>query len=181
MRMTTFRKVPTKNNSQRGVALIAAILALVLIGAITAGMVVLSTTDTNISANFRDEQRAYFSAKGGIEEARDRFRKNTTPSTDSIRTLLPATLPGGSNSVLYILNPLNGETVAPWNGSSSTTYPDDEICTENTAMTCSNGLPTGSGWYQSVSASSTYAPSPVLDWKWTRITLKKNNQILPFY
>src|SRR5215471_20153010 len=130
--MTSLRKQRTKKDNQRGVALIAAILTLVIIAAITAGMIVLSTTDTNISANFRDEQRSFFAARGGIEEARDRLRRNTTPSTDSIRTLLPTTLPGGSNSVLYILNPLNGETVAPWNGSSSTTYPDDEICAENT-------------------------------------------------
>src|SRR5215471_13044818 len=174
--MTSLRKQRTKKDNQRGVALIAAILTLVIIAAITAGMIVLSTTDTNISANFRDEQRSFFAARGGIEEARDRLRRNTTPSTDSIRTLLPTTLPGGSNSVLYILNPLNGETVAPW-GSN---YPDDEICKENTTISCSNGLPTGSGWYTSVTASSTYAPSPVLDWKWTRITLKQNNQISPY-
>lgn len=173
-------KNPRVQARQRGVALIASILTLVLIAAITAGMIVLSTTETNISANFKDEQRAYFSAKAGMEEVRDRFRNNTTPSSDSIRAILPTALPGNSNSVLYILNPLNGETVSPW----STHYPDDEICKENlvtgSSITCTNGLPTGSGWYTTANATSTYAASPVLDWKWVRITLKQNNQFASF-
>lgn len=174
------RKAKNSQARQRGVALIASILTLVLIAAITAGMIVLSTTDTNISANFKDEQRAYFSAKAGMEEVRDRLRTNTTPSSDSIRANVPTALPGNANSVLYILNPLNGETVAPW----STNYPDDEICKENLAtggsITCTNGLPTGSGWYATVNASSTYAASPVLDWKWVRVTTKANNQFSSF-
>lgn len=157
---------------QRGVALIAALLTLVLIAAITAGMIILSTTDTNISANFRDEQRAFFSARAGIEEARDRLRTNAT-NTLRVAGTLPTVLPGGASSVLYILNPANGETVAPWGNN----YPDDEICKENTTLACSGGLPTGSGWYTSVTASSTYAASPVLDWKWARVTLKQNNEI----
>jgi len=182
--MICLKNKRTKNhgarNRQRGVALIAAILTLALIAAITAGMIVLSTTDTNISANFKDEQRAYFSAKAGMEEARDRLRTNTNPSSDSIRAVgtLPATLLGTSGSALYILNPLNSETVAPWNSSNK--YVDDEICKENSTVTCSNGLPSGSGWYNSVNSSTTYATSPVSDWKWVRVTLKQNNQISPF-
>jgi len=166
----------TRNSGERGVALIAAIITLLLIAAITAGMVILSNTETNISSNFRDQQTAFFAAKAGIEEARDRLRSN---ATNTIRTagVLPTTLPGTSNSVLYILNPANGETVAPW-GSN---YPDDEICKENTTITCSNGLPSGSGWHTSVSASSVYTASPVIPWKWTRVTLKQNNSIPPFY
>jgi Tfp pilus assembly protein PilX len=185
--MINFRQTNNKKNPQRGVALIATILTLVLIAAITAGMIILSTTDTNISANFKDEQRAYFSAKAGIEEARDRLRNNTIPASDTLRVAgtLPATLPGGSGSVLYILNPLNGETVAPWNGSGNA-YADDEICKENTTISCSTGttplpqLSSCTGWCKSVTASTTYAASPILDWKWVRITLKQNNQISPF-
>ena len=188
--ITHTRKTKTRKTQagQRGVALVAAILTLVLIAAITAGMIILSTTNTNISANFKDEQRAFFASKAGIEEARDRLRLN---AANTIRTAgtLPATLLGGSGSVLYILNPLNGETVAPWNGNSTTSYRDDEICKESSSITCST--PTGTtpalpqlssctGWCNSVTADSTYAPSPVFDWKWVRITLKQNNQISPF-
>lgn len=161
---------------QRGIALIAVMITLLFITAITAGMIILATTETNTSANFRDEQRAFFSAKAGVEEIRDRLRST---ATDTLRTagVLPTTLPGGNKSVLYILNPLNGETVAPW----ASNYPDVEICKENTTIACFNGLPTGGGWYNSAAASTTYAANPVLDWKWVRITLKQNNTIAPYY
>ncbi len=115
-----------------GIALLMAMIALLLIGAIAAGMIILSGTETNISGNFKDEQLAFFSAKAGVEETRDRMR---TAATNTLRTAsLPTTLPGNTGSVLYILNPANGETVAPWNGSSATTYPDDELCKETTTV-----------------------------------------------
>src|SRR5260221_3853346 len=155
---------------EEGVALVAAILTLLLISAITAGIIILSNTETNTSTNFKDEQRAYFSAKAGIEEARDRLR---TAATNTIAASLPTVLPGGSNSVLYILNPLNSETVAPW--TSTNPYADDEICKETSSVSCSSGYPSGSGWYASTTASSTYALSPALDLKWARIQLKQSN------
>jgi Tfp pilus assembly protein PilX len=176
-------------NPQRGIALLAAVIALMLIGAITAGMVILSSTETNISSNFRDEQLAFFSSKAGIEEARDRLRKSTAVSTvtDSLRTptnVLPTTLPSSANanSVLYIINPANGETVAPW-GSSTATYVDDEICNETNGISCTSALPSltsCSSWCKSVNASSVYTASPVFPWKWVRITLKQNNALTSY-
>ncbi len=65
--------------SERGIALFIAIFTLLLITAIAAGMVMLTNTDTNISANFRDEQTAFFAAKAGLEEVRDRMRVNAGP------------------------------------------------------------------------------------------------------
>jgi Tfp pilus assembly protein PilX len=175
-------KIQQKRNSknrQRGVALVAAMITLLLISAITAGMIVLANTETNTSSNFRDEQRAFFSAKGGFEEVRDRLRQG---ATNTLRTagVLPTTLPGTSNSVLYVLNPLNGQTVAPW-ANNTANFADDEICKETTTITCSSGLPSGSGWYTTNTASTTYAAAPVLDWKWVRINLKQNNTIAPYY
>ncbi|PYU28014.1 MAG: hypothetical protein DMG32_03980 [Acidobacteria bacterium] len=99
----------------------------------------------------------------------------TEPPLAADAASLPTTLPGTSASVLYILNPANGETVAPWNGSSSTTYPDDEICKETTTIGCSSNLPSLSScniWCVSATASTTYAASPVLPWKWVRLMLK---------
>ena len=187
--MITKSRNGNTQNRQRGIALLAAIIALMLIGAITAGMVILSSTETNISSNFRDEQLAFFSAKAGIEEARDRLRKSTILSTvtDSLRTptnVLPTTLPvaTNSNSVLYIINPANGETVAPW-GNSTTTYADDELCNEKQGICSAGALPSltsCSTWCKSVAASTVYAASPVFDWKWVRITLKQNNALTSY-
>jgi Tfp pilus assembly protein PilX len=169
----------SSRDHQRGVALLMALIALLVIGAITAGAILLTNTETNVSSNFRDEQLAFFSAKAGVEEARDRMQKGVT---DTLRTAsLPQTLPGTAGSVLYILNPANGETVAPWN-NSSTTYPDTEICNEGTAtaISCTNNLPTltsCSNWCVSTTASTVYAASPVLPWKWVRVMLKENNAL----
>src|SRR5690348_594382 len=185
--MNTLKNNRNSRQRQKGVALIAAMTALLLVTAITAGMIILSTTETNISSNFRDEQTAYFSAKAGIEEARDRLRTNAT-NTLRVAGVLPTTLPGvGTTGVLYILNPANGETVAPWSAPSMTgnislsPYPDDEICKEGTTIACSGGYPTSAGWYSQTTASATYATAPTLNWKWTRITLKQNNTIAPYY
>ena len=171
----------SSRDRQRGVALLMALIALLVIGAITAGAILLSNTESNIGTNFRDEQLAFFSAKAGIEEARDRMQAGVT---NTLRTAsLPTTLPGTTGSVLYILNPANGETVAPWNGSSSTTYPDNEICKETTTITCSNNLPnlsSCSSWCVSTTASSVYAASPVLPWKWVRLMLKQNNALTAY-
>jgi Tfp pilus assembly protein PilV len=176
--MMTLNRKGSSRHHQHGIALVMVLIALLIIGAITAGAILLSNTETSISANFRDEQLAFFSAKSGIEETRDRMR---TTATNTLRTAsLPTTLPGTSGSVLYILNPANGETVAPWNGSSSTTYPDDEICKETSTISCSSNLPnisSCSSWCVSATASTTYAASPVLPWKWVRLMLKQNNAL----
>ena len=166
------------SQAERGVALVAVMLTLLLVTAIAAGIIILANTETSMSANFKDEQKAYFGAKAGIEEVRDRLRAG-----NSYTITYPTTLPGnGTTGVLYVLNPLNSETVAPWNSSNK--YVDDEICNENysgSSLTCtanSTGktLPSGT-YYSSTTANSTFAPTSgaVLDWKWVRVTLKQNN------
>jgi|SRR5579859_800770 len=183
--MNTLKNNRNSRKRQKGVALIAAMTALLLVTAITAGMIILSTTETNISSNFRDEQSAYFAAKAGLEEIRDRLQKNVAGSLRTPANLLPTALPGnGTNGVLYVLNPANGETVAPWvspTPNNPNPYFDNEICKENTAIQCSNSTPPGGGWYSTTAASSVYAVNPTLVWKWTRITLKQNNAFAPYY
>src|SRR5438093_6456632 len=73
--------------SERGFALFIAIFTLLLITAIAVGMLMLTNTDTNISTNFRDEQTAFFAAKAGLEEVRDRLRINAPAG--SLNALLP--------------------------------------------------------------------------------------------
>jgi Tfp pilus assembly protein PilX len=163
-----------KRHDEQGIALIMALIALLIVTSIGLSMMFMSDTETSINSNYRDEQTAYYASKAGLEEVRDRMRPsatntiNATPAT----SLLPTTLPGTTvNGVLYITNPLNGETVAPW--LTTNTYFDDQICKQ---VSCGTGiqLPTLSGWYQTATASTTYATSPVLPYKWVRITLKTN-------
>ncbi len=186
---TTMTKLNNKHSrrSERGFALFIAIFTLLLITAIAVSMLMLTNTDTNISTNFRDEQTAFFAAKAGLEEVRDRIRINagsgitlsgSLPGAGSPNTAPP--MFGSANAVLYVTNPLNSESDTPWvtNGSA---YPDDEICVEALYSGSGNGCsgnpprPRGtSNWYVTASASSTYASSPVQAWKWVRINVKTN-------
>ena len=158
--------------SERGVALIVALLTLLLLSAMLMGMIVASNSETNISSNFRDEQTAFFAARAGIEEVRDRLRPTATNplSSTTYFTTSPAPLPGAPSGVLYVINPTNGETVAPWL-TNGTNYPDDEICKE---VTCVGGVPTGAWALPAQSASNNYAAVPVLSWKWVRVMIKPN-------
>jgi Tfp pilus assembly protein PilX len=164
--MNSFQGHKVKN-PERGVALVVALMMLLLITAALTGMIIMSNTETNVSANFRDEQTAFFASKAGIEEVRDRLRAS---ATNSLSAGMPTTaLPGTTNGVLYVTNPLNGETVTPWLPLGSN-YPDDEICKE---VACTSGAPTGT-WHTSASASLTYAATPILPWKWVRVMAKAN-------
>jgi Tfp pilus assembly protein PilX len=153
-------------NSERGIALVVALMMLLLITAALTGMIIMSNTETSVSANFRDEQTAFFASKAGVEEVRDRMRVG---ATNSLNTNIPTALPGQANGILYVTNPLGSETVAPWN-TQSANYPDDEICKELTP--CGSNL--ASGNYTSQSASSSYAATPILPWKWVRVMAKFN-------
>ena len=160
-----------KKQSERGVALLLALVALLIVTSIGLGMMYLSDSETAVDSNFRDEQTAYYSAKAGLEEVRDRMRWNAG-SGITINASLPTAKPGAASGVLYILNPTGSETVAPW--TTTNAYFDDEICKE---VSCGGGqVPPTTGWYVSpaLTASSTYAASPVLSYKWMRITLKTN-------
>src|SRR6266478_546330 len=136
-------------------------------------MITMSNTETNVSANFRDEQTAYFAAKAGIEEVRDRLRAGAANSlnTSTLLTTIPAPMAGQPGGVLYVINPLGSETVAPWNLTGSN-YPDNDIIKE---LNCTGTAPTGA-WYVTTpfTASSSYAASPQLQWKWVRVMAKIN-------
>jgi Tfp pilus assembly protein PilX len=155
-----------KKQDERGIALVMALIALLIVTSIGLSMMYMADTETTINSNFRDEQTAYYAAKAGLEEARDRMRKGATDAISN--ATLPSTLAGTAGGVLYIINPTGSETVAPW--LTTNAYFDDEICKE---VSCS-GVPATTGWYITPvpTASSTYAASPVLSYKWIRITLK---------
>ena len=167
-----------RKRNESGVALLLALFALFVVTSVGLGMLFLSDSETLVDANYRDEQSVYYASRAGLEEARDRMRwnagstinTNSTPCTTPAATCLPSAKPGTAGGVLYILNPTGSETVAPWNTSNA--YFDDEICKE---VSCGGAqTPPTSGWYVSpaATASSTYAASTTLPYKWMRITLK---------
>jgi hypothetical protein len=179
-------KTNNKNRKERGVALLIALFALLLLSAIGLAMMYSSTTETSVNANFRDKQSAAYASLSGALEARDRIQ----PTTGDIPS--PADIPSTSAAnVIYIINPNAGETVAPWNYRNK--YADTELCQENilglsgtagVPCTGSSALPSGSSWYTTKDNSSAgsfgtgfaaYQQSTPMSYKWTRITLKTDN------
>jgi hypothetical protein len=171
------------------VALFIALVALLLIAAIATGMMFQANTESAINYNYRDAQFTYFASVAGLEDAREMLR------TDSIVTPLytPKGAPSTSNAkgIIYILNPLGGETVAPWDTSNK--YFDDELCHEYSAelgiadtgvnVPCSQGAPAGS--YTTITSnvqmngSNLAGTNSALVYKWVRISLKYNYTLVP--
>jgi len=178
--MVEMHRIQNSYHGQRGIALFAVMLALLLLTVIGLGMMYSTNTETSINANYKDSQRALYAALAGLQEARDRIQPATGDVT--VPTGLPST---SAANIIYILNPRGTETVAPWDISHSNTYPDTELCHENVmGLSGTSGVPcttiaSGSSWYSTLnnytSTSSVWHLSAPLDTKWTRISLKGNN------
>jgi Tfp pilus assembly protein PilV len=172
-----------KNNCrkhERGMALILALLALLLISAVGLGMIYMSSTETSINSNYKDTQLAFFAMRAGLEEMRDRMRTN---SVNPIA--IPTTMPGAANSILYIINPSGvGDVVDP--KTFANTYFDDEFCHEWFSSLAANyvapGTPCQAGGAPPALSVAAYvtSASPLtntassLKYKWARITMKQN-------
>lgn len=161
---------------EKGFALLVCLLALMLLTAIATGMVYMSSTETSINSNFKNEQTSYFAARAGAEEVRDRM---LISSAHTLSALLPTSLPSASGGVLYILqNGVSMNDVTNFSGTNKT-WVDDELChdfnfggmNQYAANVRCTDLPAGSAWHQS---TASVAPYP-LEYKWVRVTLKANN------
>ena len=174
----------TKAHGEEGISLLFAMFTLLLVTAIAMGMMFMSSTETAINANFKSEETAYFAARAGLEEMRDRMLPGN-PNT--LAANLPTALPGGANGVLYLVQP--GVTPANITTFPSTTNPlvDDAFCHDWGAapvggmtyyppnVRCSN-LPAGTGWFTTVPSVATFSGSAnPIDYKWVRVTLKRND------
>ena len=172
-----------KNNGESGVALLLTLLALILLSAIGAGLMMATNTESAINSNYRSEQEAYFAAKAGLEEGRERLMRN---SPDPITR--PASLPSAAGGILYLLNPAGGsDVVQPWVATNK--YFDDELCRENFYTTPANpgagvrctAVPGGSTWYGTVNSDGPYFNTAgALPYKWVRVALKENGTSQPF-
>lgn len=129
-----------RRNKERGVALISVLLILLLLLVLAFGLMYMSDTDTAINVNYRREQQAYFAAKTGIEEVRDRMRRTAPNSLDAYPpavSLLPTTVASDTGGVLYVINQgADPIPVQPWTAGNR--YQDDELCHDGYVLT---GIP----------------------------------------
>lgn len=154
-----------KSHAQRGAALLIAIFALLLISVVAIALIVSSGTDSALATNYRSSSSAYYASLAGIEEARSRllpFSANCipVPSNANCTGQPPLVLP--LTQVVYIINPLNGETVAPQDTSNPTTYPDTEYKQEF-------GVDVGARTVTTFNSVSAVAGLPGPLYKWVRI------------
>lgn len=172
-----------KKRQQRGSALLLVMIALVVLLAVVFVMVFSTITETRIDANFGQHKQSYYASRAGLEEARDRMRyPSTSPAAGGMADLLPVNIPGGPNSVVYIVNPAPAEVVNPADPASK--YFDFELCHEYDpnavpGQKCSTG-PLTAGWELPAQASIQTAAGQPLAYKWVRVNLKTNRAASPF-
>src|SRR5205085_9725704 len=170
-------KRPT-NHSERGIAMLVVLFALILVSAIGLAMMFSMNSETGVNSGFRQSNLSYFAARSGVEEMRDRMR--IPVASGGISDILPAVPIGLAGSVVYLTNPLGSETVAPWD--STNPYFDDELChqTANNSATgivnspadpskpcpiAANSVPTTVGWHVDKTAES-MPGSAYVPYKW---------------
>ncbi|HEU5450859.1 MAG TPA: hypothetical protein VFU76_02685 [Terriglobales bacterium] len=178
---TRVRKVSRR---QRGVALLIALFALLLLSCIGLGMMYSADTETSINANYKDKEAAIYAANAGLEEVKDRLLLAGYGDITA-----PAGLPSlSAANITYVLNPGASESVSdvkPWDYTNS--YADTELCQNNvlgltrnlgTPCTGATSLPTVNTWYTTINNTghwSTQLNSTPLNYKWVRLQLKANN------
>src|SRR3954452_1397085 len=119
--MTTHGK-----KSERGIALLVVLFALILVTAIGLGLMFSTNGESGVSYGYRNSNLSFFAARSGVEEVRDRMRITNSSNANGLANFLPTVPIGVAGGVLYVTNPRGSETVAPWDGNNA--YFDDELC-----------------------------------------------------
>jgi hypothetical protein len=149
-----------KTGRESGVALLISLFALLLICVVGMALLMASSTDTALTGNYHSATSVYYAALAGLEEGRGRLLPK---SPDYLTPAFVAPVGGilAPGEVRYILNPMPGETVVPWDLGTPTSFPDTEYVREFLT-----NPPAGSPTVPSVSSSSGIQ-GPM--YKWVRI------------
>src|SRR6266404_1924242 len=161
------RRIRT-SKSEEGIALLISIFVLLLIGVVAIALIVSSGTESALAGNYRSATGVYNAAIAGLEEVRARLRPN---SPISFKNTDPGFLPAGGAplapcSPVYVINPVGGEPIVPWDPAS--TYADAEFNQEFAGI-C--GLPSPSPSTMSIWNRNPLngLPFPGPLYKWVRI------------
>jgi len=96
-------------NSERGVAVVMALLLAVLVGALAAALVALTTSETLISASFRHGREASYGAEAALERALHDLA--TMPDWSPALTAPPANLTSGFDDGAAVPRAPDGRTL----------------------------------------------------------------------
>jgi hypothetical protein len=150
----------TCRRSEDGIALLIAIFVLLLISVVAIALLVSSSTETALGANYRTSSTVYYAALAGLEEARGRLLPKN-PNHFSAADI-PTPFPLGQT--LYVINRLSGDNIVPWDTSNP--YYDNEYGAEAYPLTAASAS-TGGAIYSVWDNNIQGIPGPI--YKWVRI------------
>ncbi len=153
---------------ENGIALLISIFILLLISVVAIALIVSSGTESALAGNYRSATGVYYAALAGLEEARGRLlakNPNAFKITNPTGFLPASGIPLNIGDAYYVINPVPGETVAPWDVATITTYPDIEFGVEF----ASSGYANPPNPSPSSSSVSTVAGIQGPLFKWVRI------------
>ena len=183
-------KITKRLKSQRGIAMMVALLALLLLAAIGMGLMFMADTENSVNNNYRDSQKAYFAARAGAEDARLLLVRDSTLNANAM-----ALNTNSPFKMIYLKNPTGTETIDPTTGGAANPslatnpYMDDQLCWEryaNLTLTpgagpCGSNGQTGQLLTDSTAFTATTMTqtagvngSDALPFKWVRIAAKQN-------
>jgi hypothetical protein len=186
------RKSTKQMKSQRGIAMMVALLALLLLAAIGMGLMFMADTENSVNNNYRDSQKAYFAARAGAEQARLLMASDVNIKGQAFG--LDGKMPSSvlNTGMIYLMNPTSGEPIDPTAASGNTLaanpYLDDQLCWEKYAGIvlnagtgpCGSNSQAGQLLLTNASFTSTTMPAPgsngpdAIPFKWVRIANKQN-------
>ncbi len=170
--------------SERGVAMLIAMLAVVLLAIIGLGFIFMAETENSVNNSYKDAQKSYFASRAGLENVRlllvppdPKTGAGAGPLYNQATNLVMPTAinPPGQTGVMYVENPTGaGDVIDPTTGAGATIAQnptlDDELCLErftglNTlvppppgapcdASTGNNGVPTNNTYFQAITPAS---------------------------
>ena len=116
-------KQRNRRDRQRGVAMLVAMLAVVLLAIIGLGFMFMADTENSANNNYKDAQRAYFASRAGLESVRGMLAFGSPFAAQASLMAMPTqNVPA---NVIYVENS-NGVAVDPTAGATL----DTELCKE---------------------------------------------------
>jgi hypothetical protein len=116
---------------EAGIALLISIFILLLISVVAIALVVSSGTESALAGNYRSATGVYYAALSGLEEARGRLlvkNPDAFATTNASNFLPPSGTALAMGATYYLINPIGGEAIRPWDSTS--TYADNQFAVE---------------------------------------------------
>ena len=193
-----------RRNKERGIAMLVAMLAIVLLAIIGLGFMFMADIENNVNTSYKQAEKSYFASRAGLENVRlllvppdPKTGAGAGPLYNQAENLtMPAI--AANTGVIYVENPNGaGDVIDPTTTAGNTVAQnptlDDELCQEQFAAmplgapaqgapceAATAGLPSVSTYFQPITPATNPGlivntnTASALPFKWVRITNKQN-------